>query len=98
MIHRSRYIKCKLVSCATSIIQALLDEHLSGDQALYQQRHGAAKLAQRRKLGPYSQRDIDPKERQRQLGILARRGFPFSLAQSVLNATLEELEEWSSSD
>ena len=76
------------------LITTLISEYTSGDQAEYQQLYGASKLVKKRKIGAYSTKQLDAKERHRQMGIIARKGFSFSIAKKVLNASIEELEEW----
>ena len=77
------------------LIDGLIDErNKTQEQDLY---YAAARYAQRKRLGPFGSTPIHlltPKERSKQLNSLARRGFTYSIAQKVLNATLEEALHW----
>ncbi len=63
-------------------------------------RAAAARLARRRRLGPFRRTPLPEewearqKERKRELGILGRAGFAYGLAREVLEAALEDAEAW----
>lgn len=54
----------------------------------------AARAAKKKRLGPWGPAGLDYPARSKQLAKLARRGFSYQIAQKVLNASLEEAEEW----
>ncbi|MEO0325725.1 MAG: regulatory protein RecX [Myxococcota bacterium] len=63
-------------------------------------RSAAARLARRRRLGPFRRTPLPDdwearqKEQKRELGVLGRAGFPYGLAREVLDAERDEAEEW----
>lgn len=57
----------------------------------------AARAARKRRLGPWGPSGLDYPARQKQLAALARRGFSFGIAKRVLEAPLEQAEEWAES-
>ncbi|KZK78570.1 Regulatory protein RecX [Pseudovibrio sp. W64] len=67
-------------------IQTAFDDENHDDQ------RAAIAYAKRRRLGPWRTK---PKEerRDKELGSLIRAGFPFSLAQKIIDMTLEEAED-----
>lgn len=52
----------------------------------------ALTLARRRRIGPFRSADADTARRQKEIAILARAGFPQSLARQALAMTAEEAE------
>lgn len=54
----------------------------------------AARIARKKKLGPWGVSGLDYPARQKQLAVLARRGFSFGIAKRVLEADFDTAEEW----
>jgi regulatory protein len=50
----------------------------------------AVKLARKRRLGPYREQDLRLERRQKDLAVLVRAGFPFSLARAVIEGERRE--------
>lgn len=53
----------------------------------------AVTFAKRKRLGPWRTKELDIKQRQRELGAFARNMFPGSIATKVMNMDLEEAED-----
>ena len=75
-------------------IDAAFQERSAINSPELDQLYAAAKAAQKRRIGPWGPSRIDYPAKQKQLGVLARRGFSYSIAQRVLEASIEEAEEW----
>ena len=60
--------------------------------------NAAARAAKKKRIGPWGPEQIDYQAKQKQLAKLARRGFSYSVAKKVLNASLEEAEVWLNAD
>ena len=54
----------------------------------------AARAAKKKRLGPWGPHPIDYQTKQKQLAVLARRGFSYSIARKILESDREEAEEW----
>lgn len=58
-------------------------------------RSAAAAYARRRRLGPYRRPDVRADKRDKDIAAMARAGFAFGLAQTVIDAeTPEDLQAW----
>jgi regulatory protein len=64
--------------------RALVAAHAKGSAA--EEEDAAWVLARKKRLGPYSRVPVDQALRQKQLAALARAGFSFALARSVVDA------------
>lgn len=53
----------------------------------------AIRLARRKKIGPFRTKEPDEKTYEKSLAALARAGYSYDIAQTVLNLTAEEAEE-----
>lgn len=53
----------------------------------------AVNFARKRAFGPFRKADLDDKRKAKEFSAFARNGFSSSLARSVLDMTLEEIEE-----
>ena len=69
---------------ATAAVAALREEGPDPELA------AAVALARRRRLGPWRASEERAADRQRDLGVLARAGFPADVARKVLDAASED--------
>lgn len=82
---RGRGIEAEVIDAA---LEALQPEGTDADLV------AAATFARKRRLGPWRRKEVDRDGRRKELARLARGGFPYSIAQRVIDAaTPEELED-----
>ncbi len=75
---------------AHGIDKAIAQAALPDDPAA--ERNAAVLLARRRRIGPFRRVPADPELRRRELGMLARAGFPQPVAEAVLDMPPDEAE------
>lgn len=77
------------------INEALTQSYMQNDEMKVDPNlFAAARAAKKKRLGPWGPKNIDYPTLQKQLAKLARRGFSYGIAKQVLQADLEEAEQW----
>lgn len=78
----SRAIRAKLAAkgVPAGIVSTLLESETPDED----ERAAATRYAQRRRLGPYREREASPEQRQKDLAAMCRAGFSYNIAASVM--------------
>ncbi len=80
-----------------ALYAAGIEEGVRSDQAPSEAaaRHAAILLAKKRRFGPFCQKDMDPKLREKQIAAMLRGGHDFAAARFIISAeNEEEIEQW----
>jgi regulatory protein len=88
--------KMSLKGLGAQTIKEAFEAREEAVDPLEDQLRSAARAAQRRKIGPWGPGGLDYPARQKQLAVLARKGFSFEVSKRVLEAPLEQAEAWAS--
>lgn len=90
---RSRGLSARRIGAALAakgVDRALVAQALAGEDRDKVEERAAARLAQRRRIGPWRRADRDA-EVEREIAILARGGFAVSLARRIIIADPDEI-------
>lgn len=79
-----RAIRAKLA--AKGVPSELVSRLLESNTPEEDERSAATRYAQRRRLGPYREREAPPEQRQKDLAAMCRAGFSYNVAAAVMDA------------